>query len=148
MHSRQALTTKPRPSAGIYLQYNCWVSCSMTIPPAPNSLWPQGHGFLGLMETIAHRLPQGAPNSLPPVEEYPKSPQKHYTQAEGAAGVGGVVLAQPGKSGFHCPSLAEPNTHLDTTPGKLWVLLFELGDELIIVHLKQARASYGGGSCP
>lgn len=120
----------------------------MTTPP-PHKLPVAPRVWISGTEiAIAPRLPQGAPNSLPPVEEYPKSPQKHYTQAEGAAGVGGVVLAQPGKSGFHCPSLAEPNTHLDTTPGKLWVLLFELGDELIIVHLKQARASYGGGSCP
>lgn len=40
MHSRQALTTKPCPSAGIYLQYNCWVSCSMTIPPPPPAKLP------------------------------------------------------------------------------------------------------------
>lgn len=46
-------------------------------------------------------------------------------------------------SGFHSPSMAETKTHLDTTPRKLWVLLLELGDELIIVHLQQIRANYG-----
>lgn len=38
--------------------------------------------------------------------------------------------------GFHSPKLAEPKTYLDTTPGKLWVLLLKLGDELIIVYLQ------------
>lgn len=38
--------------------------------------------------------------------------------------------------GFHSRNPAGPKTHLHITPGKLWVLLLKLGDELIIVHLQ------------
>lgn len=76
MHSRQALTTMPRPSAGIYLQYNCWVSCSMTTPPPTNSLWPQGYGFLGLKLLLLPgylRVPQIPSHLLRNIRRAPRS---------------------------------------------------------------------------
>lgn len=87
-----------------------------------------------------------------------KSLQVHHTRAQSAGrDFSPAISPRPSEkmtplsvreeSDFRSPSLAEPKTHLDTTPGKLWVLLLELGDELIIVHLQQTRASYGGSGC-
>lgn len=64
--------------------------------------------------------------------------------------VGGNCLEEtktppsPGRKGGSWRPLPFPTmktrTHLDATPGKLWVLLLKLGDELVIMYLQQTQA--------